>query len=367
MRRRSSGWIGLGCSRSDVLAFHLIDKIEFRESEADWKIGEFTSDKKSDNKINLPEMEAQIANRTFENTHAVLINQRGEMVYENYFDGYHEDLPHDTRSASKSVGSAVVGIAKDRGLFQRVDQSIFDFIPADYQSYKSDQKAKIDIKSLLTMSSGLDADDSRENSAASEDAYQSSADWLKTVLSATMMNKPNTHANYSSANPYLLGLAVGNMLDEPLAVFMDRELFKPLGITNYVIQNDDKGNPYFGGGLYFTPRDLMKFGQLYLNKGNWKGNQLLSEEWVNDSFKNYLNLENTKGKNGYGYLWWHHDYTHNGRAVHSVEARGSGGQYIFVLPELEAAAVITSGNYRNGKTQQPEAIFEKYVLPALLK
>ena len=77
-------------------------------------------------------------------------------------------------------------------------------------------------------------------------------------------------------------------------------------------------------------------------------------------------LENTKDKNGYGYLWWHKTYTVNGRKIKSIEARGNGGQYIFVVPELDIVSVITAGNYRNGKTQQPETIFEQYILPKLL-
>ena len=84
---------------------------------------------------------------------------------------------------------------------------------------------------------------------------------------------------------------------------------------------------------------------------------------MKNSFKNYLALENTKDKNGYGYLWWHHNYQINGKNIESIEARGAGGQYIFVIPTLQAVVVITSGNFRNGKTQQPEAIFENYILP----
>ena len=83
--------------------------------------------------------------------------------------------------------------------------------------------------------------------------------------------------------------------------------------------------------------------------------------------KNYRVLENTKDKNGYGYLWWHNTYQVNRKSFKSIEARGAGGQYIFVIPSLKTVAVITSGNFRNGKTQQPEMIFENYILPYLKK
>jgi CubicO group peptidase (beta-lactamase class C family) len=126
-----------------------------------------------------------------------------------------------------------------------------------------------------------------------------------------------------------------------------------------------KGRPYFGGGMYLTPKDMLKFGELYLNKGNWKSNRILSKKWVENSFKNYRNLDNVPDKNGYGYLWWHHNYQLNGKRIESIEARGAGGQYIFVIPSFKIVVVVTSGNYRNGKTQQPEKIFEEYILPNL--
>ena len=147
---------------------------------------------------------------------------------------------------------------------------------------------------------------------------------------------------------------------------MDEELFQKLGITNYIIQTDMQGRPYFGGGMYMTPGDMLKFGQLYLNQGKWYGKQILSENWIERSLTNYLSLENTGDKNGYGFLWWHHTYTVNNKTIVTQEARGAGGQYIFLIPDLDVTVVITSGNFNNGKTQQPEQILKDYILPALM-
>ena len=217
------------------------------------------------------------------------------------------------------------------------------------------------------MSSGIDAVDyginSNPKSPAVEDNYQMTKDWTETILNSPMINIPNTKANYGSANPYLLGIAIDSVVSEPLEMFFDKNLFQKLGISNYIIQTDLKGNPYFGGGMYLTSVDMVKFGELYLYKGNLNGTQIISENWIENSFKNYLVLENTVDKNGYGYLWWHNTYKVNGKSIKSIEARGAGGQYIFVLPKLETVVVITSGNYRNGKTQQSELILEKYILP----
>jgi len=122
-----------------------------------------------------------------------------------------------------------------------------------------------------------------------------------------------------------------------------------------------------GGGLYLRPRDMAKFGQLYLDGGLWRGERVISEEWVRESTGKYGRLA-PLDRNGhqYGYLWWHHRYPVGDRVIETIEARGNGGQYIFVVPELELVAVITSGNFRNGKTRQPEEILQRFILPAAL-
>jgi CubicO group peptidase (beta-lactamase class C family) len=353
-----------------LLGEHLLTQLVLKKSTTDWKIGGFKTDNKT-SILELTEMENLISKDSLPNTHSVIISKKGKIIYENYFDGYNSQIPHDMRSASKSISSAIVGIAKDKSLFKNVDQSIFDFLPEKYQSHKDSLKTRIAIKSLLTMSSGIDAIDyginANPKSDATEDNYQRTEDWTETILNTPMINEANKHANYGSANPYLLGVAMDSVVSEPLELFMDKYLFQKLGISNYIIQTDMTGRPYFGGGMYLTSKDMLKFGELYLNNGKSKGKQIISKNWIENSLKNYRVLENTADKNGYGYLWWHHDYKFNGTSVASNEARGAGGQYIFVLPELEMVVVITSGNYRNGNTQQPELILEKYILPNIRK
>ncbi len=349
-----------------LLGKHLVTQIDLKKSVSDWKIGGFKPDNKT-SVLQLTEMENLISKDSLPNTHSVIISKKGKIIYENYFEGYNSQIPHDMRSASKSISSAIVGIAKDKSLFNNVDQSIFDFLSKKYQIHKDSLKRRIDIKSLLTMSSGIDAIDyginANPKSDATEDNYQRTQDWTETILNTSMINSPNTKANYGSANPYLLGVAMDSVVSEPLELFIDKNLFQKLEISNYIIQTDLNDNPYFGGGMYLTPKAMLKFGELYINKGKWKRKRVLSRKWVKCSFKDYRVLENTVDKNGYGYLWWHNTYNANGNSFKSNEARGAGGQYIFVIPKLKAIVVITSGNYRNGKTQQPELIFEKYILP----
>lgn len=300
------------------------------------------------------------------NTHSILIAKKDTLVFENYFDGFNANIPHDLRSASKSISSAMIGIAIDDKIIKSVDEKLYDFIPKEYQYTKDSLKSKISINDLLTMSSGLDV-----NNLASENYYQnpntSKKSWLETVLEAPMVKEPGTYADYGSANPFLLGICLNERLKKPLEVYMHEKLFAPLGITNYINQTDDtETTPYFGGGMLLTPRDLLKFGQLYLNNGKWKGKQIVSEKWVLESFKKRMQLQDVKDKNEYGYLWWHDTYEIKGKAIKSIEARGAGGQFIFILPALESVVVITSGNFRNRKGNQPREILKEYILPAML-
>lgn len=350
------------------LGNHKLTSIPLKRSKSEWEIGVIDSSNTTSTK-QFKKLERLISKDSLPNTHSVLISRKGKLIYENYFKGYNAFIPHDMRSASKSISSTIIGIAKDQSLLKSTSQSIFDFLPNKYRIYMDTLKSKIDIHSLLTMSSGLDAIDyginANPRSIATEDNYQRTVDWTASILQASMINKPNTKANYGSANPYLLGVAMDTIVEEPLELFIDKHLFQKLGISNYIIQTDLNGRPYFAGGMYLTPLDMLRFGELYIGNGRWKDKRVLSQKWVDKSFLNYKSLENVPEKNGYGYLWWHHNYYLDGRGIRTLEARGAGGQYIILVPSLEVVTVITSGNYKNGKTQQPELLFEKYILPYL--
>jgi CubicO group peptidase (beta-lactamase class C family) len=146
---------------------------------------------------------------------------------------------------------------------------------------------------------------------------------------------------------------------------MDEALLAPLGIDNYIVQNGWDGKPYFGGGMLLRPRDMLKFGLLYAQDGRWKGRQVISKKWVEMSFSKYGILENHPEKNEYGFLWWHYAYRVGNKTIRSIEARGAGGQYIFIIPEYELVVVITGANFRNGRVWQPEKVMENYILKAL--
>ncbi len=318
----------------------------------------------------LKQLITDVQNEELENTHGIAIAKNGELVFEAYFDQHHREIPHDLRSASKSISAAMTGIAIDEGIFSSVEERVLPLLPEKYRRAKDERANRMKIKDLLTMSSGIDAIDFGINrqSLASEDSYQNSPDWLATVMTAPMIEEPGTKAFYGSANPFLLGVILDEKTETPVELFMDERLMQPLGITNYIIQTENTSStPYFGGGMHMTIRDMLKFGQLYLNGGKWEGRQIIPSSFVAKSFEKLLILENTPDQTEYGYLWWHETYNVDRRKIASIEARGAGGQYICVVPELDLVVAITSGNFRNGKFAQPERIMGEYILPALIK
>lgn len=336
-----------------------------------WQIGQFSQKITGDSdSTRFSQLVADIQSDTLERTHSVVISQFGEIIFEKYFDGFTSNTPHDTRSLSKSFASAMIGIAIADHKIKDEHIPIKNFYETQYPEIAwKDDKENITIQHLLTMSSGLDAIDfgQNRNSFANEGAYQNEEDWTKYILTAPMVYEPGKTANYGSGNPHLLASILSNSIDERLEFYIHKKLFRPLSISNYRIQTNNADQPYFGGGWYLTPRDLLKFGQLYLNNGFWEGKEVMPRKWVEKSFRKYGILENTVNKNEYGYLFWHRSYDVNGKTVESIEARGSGGQYLFIIPEYQLVAVITSGNYRNGKGFQPEDIMEKYILKKIVK
>jgi CubicO group peptidase (beta-lactamase class C family) len=305
--------------------------------------------------------------------HGVLVAKSGELVVEEYFYGFGRDTMHDMRSASKSIASTLVGLAVDRDLLPGSDARVLDFL--DYESYGnwSAAKGEIELRHLMTMSSGLDANDSDRNSVANENAFQwqrGQPDWIKFAMDAPMIANPGERIIYGSANPMILAGVLEEVVDGTVESFAHEALFGPLGIHNYkIFMRPNDAGVYLGGGMHLTPRDMLKIGQLYLDGGVWNGERVLSESWISESFDKYGPLEPLdRNGNQYGYLWWHENYEVGERTIATVEARGHGGQYIIVVPELDAVAVLTAGNYGRGleMTRQSQRIFLNYVLPALI-
>lgn len=296
----------------------------------------------------------------FKNIHAVVIVKNNKLVYENYFNGYDRDMVHNLYSASKSFTSALVGIAMDKGLMPDTNARILPHFPEYSQWFDSPEKQSITAKHLLTMSSGLSCNDWDQNSLAQEDKLYKRKDVLEGLFQVPMVYKPDSVAQYCSAGVMALSHIISKTTGQNYTDFAKQYLLDPLGIEQYKWTFREKNRIDRPDQIFLRPRDMCKFGQLYLDGGVWKGQRLISKSWVEASWKSRKRLGNTE----YGFLWWLFAGNINGEKVYVYTAKGNGGQYIFVMPTLQLVVAITGGNLNSAYGEQGHTLLYKYIIPA---
>jgi CubicO group peptidase (beta-lactamase class C family) len=320
----------------------------------------------------------RIRSGIYQNVHSLVIVKDGKLVFEEYFPGYdfkyedeqlrgdyvqHDaDTRHNLASVTKSFTSALVGIAIDQGSIPGVEAGLYTFYP-EHAGLSDAQKEKITLEDLLTMRGGFEWNE--------EDVPYSDprndlimlfrvSDPVKYILSKPMSSEPGSTFYYSGGCTNLLGDIIRRTTGLRMDAYAEKHLFEPLGITSF---QWDFINPDFvhaSGNLYLRPRDLAKFGLLYLQGGLWDGKRILSEAWVQASTAEQVKLSTF---DGYGYQWWRKTYPMGDGEVQSFFAAGWGGQYIKVFPELEMVVVFTGGNYAS--PDPVDAIISDYILPAV--
>ncbi len=322
----------------------------------------------------------------YKEVHSMLIFKDGKLVFEEYFKGHqfkydttkhHGELVtwdrtrlHRVMSVTKSMTSACIGIAIDKGFIESVHQSIFDYLP-EYRHLNTDGKDKMTIEHLLTMTSGLQGNEwlvPYSNSKNDVMMTYWAEDPIAFVLSKPPIYKPGENFQYYGGANFVLGEIIKNAAKMNLDEFSGKYLFEPLGITPYYWFQLNKGVVDGAGGLKITPRDMAKIGVTFLNKGVWNGKQIISEQWVEKSAASYPgnnwlnNWDDHWGMRGYSYSWWTHQFVKSGKRIPMFYAAGWGGQYIMVIPELNTVVVFTGGNYTSYRP--PFEILKKYILPA---
>ena len=324
----------------------------------------------------------------FREIHSMLVYKADQLVFEEYFEGhqyqwdapkYYGELvqwtattPHPVMSCTKSVTSACVGIAVKMGFIDSVEQSIFDYLP-EYQNLKSNNREYITIENLLTMTSGLAWDEwssaHGENSSNDMDRVYFAADQINYVLDRPWWAAPGDFFTYNGGGIVLLGEIMKNATGMDMEEFATKYLFEPLGIGSQSWWRFPNGKLETASSLSLTPRDMIKFGVLYLNNGNWQGEQIIPKDWVQKSstvYKNNYGIQlpiEDSGINGYGYTWWISELDHNGQKLKMYRANGWGGQTIMVLPELDMVVVFTSGNWAS--KSKLFKLLNSYILPAV--
>lgn len=299
----------------------------------------------------------------YRNIHSVLLVKNGYLVLEEYFYGYNRKKLHQIRSATKSIGSVLTGIAIDHGFIKDTSESIYRHFKLHEPKDKWDDRVKnITLKSLITMTSGYDCDD-HESDFKCERNMNKSNDWFRYALDLPMAYNPGEHWAYNSSSLILVGELISKTSGMTIPDFANKYLFEPLGIKIFQWGFSPKGRAWLAGNAKMTPRDMAKFGYLILNKGIWDKKQIVSQEWVEASIEKHAV---SRVGWGYGYLWWLGETIINNKLIKAFWAAGNGGNYIFILPSLNVVTVFTGGNYGTILEVQCFSMLINYLIPSIL-
>lgn len=298
-----------------------------------------------------------------------LIHQRGELTFEYYKDPSMADAIAKINSCTKSVLSALVCIAMDRGLLPDPQTPLSEFYPKITLDNHSAKQA-ITLQHLLTMTSGMDwTEFGGQNSFP---RMTRTPNWVNFVLDQPLSDVPGARFEYNSGNSQLLSAILVQATGMPTAQFAENHLFGPLGIESYTWESDPQGIHTGGFGLWLRPTDMLKFGQLFLQQGKWEGKQLISQERVNLSTQPAIPAAAPR-RGWYGWHWWTDVYGEDAlegeeTAPHSFayfNAYGYGGQCIYVIPSMETVVILT--NHRLKKEKIPLLVFRNHIAPLLLE
>jgi CubicO group peptidase (beta-lactamase class C family) len=302
----------------------------------------------------------KILNQAIPNIHSLLILKDNKLVLEEYFYNYSADKLHRIHSVTKSFTSALTGIATDKGYMPGINEPVWNYFKDRDKTKWVMARYTIQVQHLLSMSAGLEWKGLILNESNDEIDKYKAKDCFEFLLNKNQKYQPGTTFCYNNGLSLMLGHILEKSTGLPVKQFADKFLFADLSITDYSWDDDVNGIALTDGGLKMRPRDMMKFGLLYLNKGMWNNKQIISADWVNASTMRRINA----GDRDYGYHWWVKNYSVNKTLYRSFFALGHGEQAIIVVPDQNLAVVMTAGNYMQPE-HRPFEIMTGYILPSL--
>ena len=258
--------------------------------------------------------------------HHFMALRHGKVICECNFAPYPKGMWHITHSMCKSITGMAIGMLIEEGKL-KLDENIYDIFSDQINALSKIFRPVITVENLLTMTSGV---------TFNESGIVSGNDWLGSFLNASVNGKPGTEFQYNSLNTYVLSAIVTKRTGETLTEYLTPRLFAPLGITKYYWETCPKGITKGGWGLFLCAEDMAKLGQLYLQRGKWNGQQLVSEYWIEISTARHLKTQN--GTYGYGYQLWME------QRPGSFEYNGMLGQNVIIYPDMDMVLVTNAGN-----------------------
>lgn len=307
---------------------------------------------------------------------SISIIRNGYLVTDAYFFPFRKNTQHMIFSNTKSIISALIGIAIDKGFIKSVKQPILDFFPEKTIANLNEQKRSITLEHLLTMTSGLDTQDSWLFEWTGLAKMRRSDDWGQYVLDRPMAHEPGTYFDYSNGVSHLLAVILNQTTKMSPFEFAKKHLFGPLNITNVKWPMDRQGIHLGYAQIMLAPHDMAKFGLLYLNEGRWEDQQIISKAWVTESTRKHVD-SNTF--DGYGYQWWSGSGMYNADVLHRLiwkwgftwknsphyyMAVGHLGQFIYVVPEKNMVVVFTSHQTSDFDFFVSKGLMDEYIIPA---
>jgi CubicO group peptidase (beta-lactamase class C family) len=326
----------------------------------------------------LETLVGKIRHGEFGNIHSLLIARSGKLAVEEYFQGPDEhrgesvgnvtfsaaDL-HDLRSVTKSVVSALFGIALASNPARSIDDPVLSYFP-QYKDLQTPDRLAIRLRDLLSMTAGWEwnEDLSYQDPKNSETQMDLAPDRYRFILERPIVAKPGQKFTYNGGCTALLAAVIARWITMPLDQYAEQVLFRPLHISQYEWIKDASGTPIAASGLRLRPRDLLKFGELYVDKGKWDGAQIIPESWVEASLTPHIIVE---GDLSYGYQWrLLTDSKAPNQPIVWGAAYGNGGQRIWLVPSANLVAVVTAGLYNDPNSSAIlRTLLKDYILAAI--
>ena len=279
---------------------------------------------------------------------SVIIVRNGYIVREYYAPGRSAEMIENVWSVTKSLTSGLVGMAIQEGLIDNVDQRVGELLSAEQLAISHPKLKDVTVKQLLTLTAGNSC---RRDSCAGQRA--------NLVLARRFRHTPGTRFVYDTSSSQILSAIIANVSGMSLQEYAEKKLFEPLGFASINWDMDADGYTYGGRGMSLRPRDMAKFGQLYVDEGMWNGERLISAEYVQQSIINQVPI-GASAEPVYGYLWWLGDAA----SYDAYTALGYGGQHIYVVPDLDLVVTITTNEVEN--YEENYKLVGDWVIPAII-